>query len=250
VDRRIQGAGTPPDDWPAWMGAQAQPRPLLEPAANARLVVVAPHPDDEVLMCGGLLRRHLGRGGRALVIAATDGEASHRGVHDMPPDALRRIRRHESLQGLALLGLGANDVSRLALPDGGIDANSHRLCRRLMALLSRGDWVVTTWRLDGHPDHEATGEVSAKACATVGCRLLEAPVWMWHWGRPGQAGIPWHRLHALDLDPAEALAKRHALDAHQSQLTPRGEHLPPVLDTSIVQRSAWPHEYFFTDEAA
>ena len=77
--RRIVGEGTPAREWMAWAGLEALP--WVEPEAlvpeGGRAVIVAPHPDDEVLGTGGLLAR-LGRLGRELrLVAVTDGTASH-----------------------------------------------------------------------------------------------------------------------------------------------------------------------------
>ena len=74
--RRIAGAATAESDWQSWL-------PLLHPpaldwaalvAGAQRLVVVAPHPDDELLACGGALAMQAVRGGHSLVIGVTDGE--------------------------------------------------------------------------------------------------------------------------------------------------------------------------------
>ena len=56
-ERVIQGQGTPEAVWRPWLRAQPfAPMPKTALLGEARrLVVVAPHPDDEVLACGGLL---------------------------------------------------------------------------------------------------------------------------------------------------------------------------------------------------
>ncbi|MDB5892518.1 MAG: hypothetical protein JWQ88_49, partial [Rhodoferax sp.] len=148
---------------------------------GARLVVVAPHPDDEVLAAGGLISRHAAGGGECLVVAVTDGEASHPGSAIWTPAELARMRRAESNDGLRALGLRRAEIARLGLADGGVLAHRTQLAAGLALVLRPSDVVVTTWRLDGHPDHEATGETTADVCDHLGCRLLEAPVWMWHW---------------------------------------------------------------------
>ena len=78
-----------------------------------------------------------------------------------------------------------------------------------------------------------------------GCNLVEAPVWMWHWGNPDDSRIPWHRLRSLPLDPATQQQKQDALAAHASQLGARGLTTGPVLGPAIVTRSRRSNEYFF-----
>ena len=78
-DNPIRGPGTSLAQWQASRALQAVPTitaQLLLPH-DGRLVVVAPHPDDEVLMCGGLLSRFAGQEEQLLQVSVTDGEGSH-----------------------------------------------------------------------------------------------------------------------------------------------------------------------------
>lgn len=248
LSRRIEGGGTAEVDWQAWPGLASARRLSLNEwlPQGVRLVVVAPHPDDEVLACGGLLASHAARGGAGLVVAVTDGEASHAGSTTWTPAELARTRRAESSAGLQTLGLRRGDIARFGLPDGRVERHLSKLVSGLHLILQPTDVVVSTWRLDGHPDHEATGRAVATVCARTGCRFMEAPVWMWHWAEPGDPRLPWHRLMAFDLDDAAVAAKRQALTAHASQLAPRDGVEPwPVLGPAILERAARRSEFFF-----
>jgi LmbE family N-acetylglucosaminyl deacetylase len=254
-ERRIEGAGTPEPVWRAWLDRQHLPRMQLDALLppEARAVVVAPHPDDEVLGCGALLAAHLARGGATLLLALTDGEASHGPGTGEAHRALAATRRAEQEEGLARLGAlpGAAardrlhlDVFRWAIPDGSLGAHADALAARLARLLEPDDVVITTWRLDGHPDHEAAGHACAEAAARSGCRLIEAPVWAWHWARPADPRVPWHRMRGF-APAREALARKlDAIGAHASQLAARGADLGPVLNAGILDRAQREVEYF------
>ncbi len=248
--RRIEGGGTPETAWIGWPGLTRVPlRPLDHwVAADQRLVVVAPHPDDEILAGGALASLHAQRGGRVRVVAVTDGEASHRGDPGWTASRLAIERRNESAEGLVrLLGV-VPEVVRLGLADAAVAARGDELSRRLQQILEPSDCVVTTWRLDGHPDHEATGSAAASACAAVGCLLIEAPVWMWHWAQPDDARVPWAHLAGVAIPPATIARRRLAIAAHASQLGPRGSE-GPVLTTGILDRLERRVEYFFVGES-
>ena len=247
ASRLIHGAGTPEATWLQWRGLRRAPLLSLDRClpAQRRLVVVAPHPDDEVLSCGGLLQMQAARGGAVLVVAVTDGEASHRGSGHWTASRLAPVRRLESTNGLAQLGIPFSRVTRLGLPDGAVQHLRPQLVDALTQLLRPTDLVVTTWRLDGHPDHEAVGEAAAQACANVGCRLVEAPVWMWHWCVPGDLAVPWARLRGVRLTELAQQRKARALAAHRSQLTPRDAGKEPVLGAEIQRRARRSTEYFF-----
>lgn len=243
----IRGEGTSEHEWQSWAGLSAldafMPSQWLP--ASSRLVVVAPHPDDEILACGGLLAWQASRGGECLVLAVTDGEASH-GVPDPKAGArLAAARRAESAAGLLQLGLSDDRVGRLALPDGEVSLHLEALAAHLRRLLRPGDRVISTWREDGHPDHEATALATAAACRDRGCALLEAPVWMWHWAAPGDDRVPWRRLHRFALPQDIRARKVTALSAHLTQLTSRSPDEPAVLGPAIIERNARACEYFF-----
>lgn len=243
----IQGEATGDLTWRRWLaGIRCHELSVPDWLPNsARLVVVAPHPDDEILSSAGLISKHAAQGGRVLIVGVTDGEASHAGSPSINKDDLAEVRRNERLLGLRLLGLSPSAVLTLGLADGQAHREGAVLFKRLASLLQQGDVVVSTWEHDGHPDHETSGQVARKACAALGCAFLAAPVWMWHWANPGDARVPWHRLRGLPLSAATASLKQAALATHRSQLSPRSADLGPVLGNAIIQRAAWCTEYYF-----
>lgn len=251
-ERRIEGAGTPDQLWQEWGGLATLPAVSageLVPSGpdRARAVIVAPHPDDEVLACGGLLQLLAGLGREVLLVAVTDGDASHPGSTLWPQERLRRERPAESARAMAALGWPQPAWQRLQLPDGGVAPHAEALRAMLEALLRPGDTVLATWRLDGHPDHEACGWASAGAASNCGARLVEMPVWGWHWAAPGDARVPWHRARRLDL-PAEVLARKRAAAAcFASQLQPDpSTGQGPIVAPASLQRLLHPYEIYFS----
>ena len=245
--RAIPAEGTPEALWNAWPGLDAVELVPIEKWMHpmARLVVVAPHPDDEILACGGLMALHARRGGKSVVVAVTDGEASHGESRPWCAARLAETRRAERLRGLERLGCAEAEVHRLGLADGQVASHGETLQSELSKIMQWGDIVVATWRLDGHPDHEACGRAAARACAEVRCRLLEAPVWMWHWSRPADPRVPWQRLVGLQL-PREAVSRKcRAVESHASQLLARSAVQGPVLGPTMLDRLNRRTEYFF-----
>ena len=251
AERVIRANLTPEAQWRDWLALRGTAPLDTERwiGTDRRLVVVAPHPDDEVIAAGGLLSQHANLGRRCHVIAVTDGEASHEGCAPHVRAMLAQRRRDESERGLAQLDVSAEAVTRLGLPDGKVTAHAGRLREALQPLLQADDIVVTTWRLDGHPDHDATGEATAEVCDAIGATLVEAPVWMWHWSQPGDPRVPWHRLRPLPLSAPAHGRKISALAEHASQLCVRqqadGSRQGAVLDAAILRRVARRSEYFF-----
>jgi LmbE family N-acetylglucosaminyl deacetylase len=107
---------------------QMQPLPL---EGVRRLLVLAPHCDDETLGCAGLIQQVLKRGAEARVVLATNGDGflfatmeEFRRVYPSHGDFRRmgEIRQQESLAALALLGVAGERVSFLGYPDRGSPA--------------------------------------------------------------------------------------------------------------------------------
>jgi LmbE family N-acetylglucosaminyl deacetylase len=108
-------------------------RPRVRPAAftvpaGTRLLVIAPHPDDEVLGAGGLMQRVVATGGTVRVVYLTDGDAYPEGVereahvNSPRPDDFRaygRTREREAQTALAAMP-GQYGTTFLNFPDGGL----------------------------------------------------------------------------------------------------------------------------------
>src|ERR1700759_4483419 len=70
-------------------------------------VILAPHPDDESLGCGGLIATCAAAGRPPLVVILTDGAGSHPHSRMFPPDRLRACRAREVRTAVGMLGLEA-----------------------------------------------------------------------------------------------------------------------------------------------
>lgn len=247
-DRAIEGLGTSEMQWRACTHlatTRIRRADDLVPV-GCRAVVVAPHPDDEVLAVGGLLTQ-LGKLRRELLlVAVTDGTGSHVDSTEWPPERLARERPRESHAAWQQLGLHHVEALRLGLPDGGVTTMRDHLSDRLTALLRANDVVFTTWRLDGHPDHEATGDACAAATARTGATLIEVPVWAWHWAHARDARLPWSRALRIPLDDDALTRKKAAVQAFTSQLLPDpSTGAGPILRSTTVERAARNFEIVF-----
>jgi LmbE family N-acetylglucosaminyl deacetylase len=249
-ERMIEGSGTAAAAWQgdaALAGVKRVGIAELAPP-SARVVIVAPHPDDEILACGGLLQLLDTR--PALLVAVTDGDASHPGSSAWPPERLRAERPQETLAALACLGIAQPQVLRLAIPDGGVTAAEARLTKRLAELLSPNDVVITTWRYDGHPDHEATARACLAAAAQCGAHTLEVPVWGWHWSAPQDGAMPLAHARKLALPDTVLARKRAAMACFRSQLLPDASRgAAPIVPPHALERILMPFELYFHDPA-
>lgn len=213
-----RASGTPAGIWEA--SARFADLPGLA-LPTGRTVVVAAHPDDETLGAGGLLHRLAEAGRPADVVVVTDGAGSHAGSATLAPEDLAPMRARELAAGVAVLSPGST-VTALGFPDGGTREHRDAVAAALRAAVGDAPLavLVAPWRGDGHRDHRVVGEVCAELAAETGARLLEYPVWLWHWATPDHADVPWDHLRALPLDDRDLTAKRRALAQHVTQTQP------------------------------
>ena len=109
VPHPIDAPGTDEGTWAAWPGLGALPDARTAAMAGVTsAVVVAAHPDDEVLGAGGLISVLAAAGARLRLVAVTDGEGSHRGRAD--PAMLATRRTAETAAALSALGAGTAEV--------------------------------------------------------------------------------------------------------------------------------------------
>jgi LmbE family N-acetylglucosaminyl deacetylase len=226
----IDMPGTDERSWAAWPWLSTLPRAGLARLAGVRsAVIVAAHPDDEVLGAGGLISMLAASRARLRLVAVTDGERSHRG--HASPAALARRRTAETAAALRALGARTAEVIRLQLPDSGLAAREDQLTAALVPLLAGFDLCLAPWDRDMHPDHEAAGR--AARLAGSGQRY-HYPVWMWHWARPADPRVPWDRALRVPLPPRAAGRKRAAIRCFASQTEDRGHGLGPVLSPGMI----------------
>ena len=130
--------------------------PIRPPDAVRRLgrtVVLAPHPDDESLGCGGLLALLAQAGCQPHVVVVTDGAQSHPGSAAYPPARLRALREEEAREAARHLGC---TIGFLRQPDCGLPSPGHPafdgVARRLAEAISapRAN-EARAWRLDVSP---------------------------------------------------------------------------------------------------
>ena len=179
------------------------------------LLVVAPHPDDEVIGAGGLIHamRQLGRHVR--VVVASDGAASHPGSKLFRPAALAALRRTESITALASLGVARDDIHFCDFPDGQSvrwASDPHGVARMASAVHGRFDLVCLPSEHDDHPDHRMTRDL-ARRFMTGGGLNLSYCVWPTACSRADTRTVAEHAL-----SPESHAAKRTALRAYRSQL--------------------------------
>lgn len=187
---------------------------------HRRVIVFAPHPDDEVIGAFSLLTRFRAA---CFMVFVTDGAPVKLGKNRAP---LQRRRRRESNQVAALLRIPTGHVIRLGIPDQGTTFQLPRLIMVAAKLLRelRPDIVIIPAYEGGHPDHDSTAFSVHQAAYLIekGAPLL-IEMCLYH-GNNGQFAISQFLQYcgALDcltvkLSTSERYLKQVAFTVYRSQ---------------------------------
>jgi len=203
------------------METLVMPHEAASTIAARSVLVLAPHPDDEAIGCGGAIALHVRDGLPVRVVVVTDGAEQG--------DATRET---ESRRAAEVLGYG--EPRFLRLPDRGL-AYGEDLVRHVGELLGEADLVYVPGLQEMHPDHRALALATAEAMRRRGgdARLLQYEV-----------GVPLMPNLLLDITPVhEQKQAAIACFASQLQVRPYDEYaaalnrfraysLPPTVEAA------------------
>jgi len=248
-DRVISGEGTSKFRWLEAFKKQPLDGLNLQLFQSKRVVIVAPHPDDEVLGCGGLMQQLVKENCHIIIVAVSNGTQSHPHSTKYSPDQLNDLRPQETLA--ALDSLGVSDHSEriaLNLMDGQIHLQTHQLNQALSRIVQPEDILICSYEFDGHPDHEAVGktvQVFAKAHQLLCLHVL---IWAWHWAEPLDPRIDWSKAKAYALTENQLIKKHQALMQFKTQIeADESTGNSAVLSSSAISRLLMPYEVYLSD---
>jgi LmbE family N-acetylglucosaminyl deacetylase len=236
---------------------EALPFRDISTVARKRVVIIAPHPDDETLGCGGAIALLCQYNYDVSVLVISDGTLSHPNSQKYPAPALQSLREQETLDALSILGVNQKAVTFLRLKDGSVPTltasdfqKAKVLCRNyLQAVIP--ETIFIPWRADPHSDHRATWQLIQAALLDSDMKLkcMEYPIW--DWDVQQQRQVPSLRQvlgWRLNIRPVLHL-KKQAIAAYKSQLgqviddDPSGFCLTPELLTNFKR----PWEVYFEE---
>jgi LmbE family N-acetylglucosaminyl deacetylase len=165
------------------------PPKVIETFDEMRVLVLAPHMDDEVVGCGGTLRRHALSGARITVVFLTDGRGSDphlakrfQGAELRAAEQALSARRRQEAAAAGRV-LGYDDLVFLDRPDGALTPDD-ALVREVAGLIEqrRPQVIYFPCALELHPDHWQASRLVARLAdadlsptlAAASCRAYEA----------------------------------------------------------------------------
>lgn len=209
-----------------------------------KVLVVAPHPDDEVLGCSGLIQRLLSEGKRVDVVILSGGGKSHAGCCKIEESMLIESRRNLSRKAAGILGLPLESLHFLNYPDGSIafDCVETEKLKGLIDSLQPAA-IFIPHKGEGWSDHLEAGNIVRKLIGEKSSiALYEYCVWFWYYN---VWNIDWKNVFVLKMTKMEHSHKNEAIDTYIHPKAPCGNPWSGVLPLVFVWANRWRKELYF-----
>jgi len=189
-----------------------------------RYLVIAPHPDDEVFGCGGIMHKLVSQGKDVQVIILTKGEA----LYEKPAigiDAVITKRREMALNAADILGLKPNHYTFLDWGDGKLrEIQNNENCKNaLLSIIKKmNPEVILTPHIKESEDHIHTSEFVSNMVRDNGLsiKIFYYCVWVFRDSSPYK--LEWKKSYKLRLNKKERAIKYKAVDAYVNPVDENG----------------------------
>ena len=191
-------------------------------------VVIAPHPDDESLGCGGTIALLKKAAKPVKIIFVSDGSMSHPNSKKYPVNKLIKLRQQEAIRAAEILGVPKTDCIFLLLKDsllpGNFDPGFTSAVNLVATQLQKlqPSTILLPWKNDPHKDHRACWQMVNAALQQCGLQalLFHYLIWFWERGKLGKNDPLLKKINWRKVDISEVVKnKEAAIAAHGSQVT-------------------------------
>ncbi len=216
---------------------------------RTRILIIAPHPDDETFGCAGLITQKIQSGADVSILFLTNGEKS---LSTVPEMKLIQMRRASAINAVKLLGVSENNIQWMDLPDGNIprlgtpkfDTIRDYLLKIIQML--QVEEVYATHYLDGWSDHIAAYELAIEALKKSEQAIDLYLYWVWAWyylGIKQIPSLPWNKTFLLPIQSVFDI-KLKALGVYYDAKTSTGEVYMGKLPIMFLKAFEWPYEVY------
>jgi len=222
-----------------------------------KIIVFAPHPDDETVGCGGAIAKRISQGYDVLIVVMTDGRHafSHSlGIHSDPSPEEVKMKRREEIKGvMKIYGLPEENLILLDFEDRKLQENAEEAEEIVAQILekNRPEEIYFPAKQDYHKDHKATNRIVKNSIRKLGLPTTKYQYIVSH--RFSRIGPIYNDLlepfkHTIFMDISEFLRlKEQALRAYMSEISiiSKTQKRPIVEDHEQYLR---PYEEFYFEK--
>lgn len=210
---------------------------------SGKIIIIAPHPDDEALGCGGLIARLCAEKNPPHIAVLTGGGGSLRGRSDISETEVANARRELTLDSAKQFGLPEENIHFLDFQDGDIGACPEKEMSRLRQLINNlnPDNILVPHNSEGWPDHLAARDIGIEL-APEKAAIWEYCVWMWYYN---VWNLDWKNAAVLSMSDTEHSTKLRAVNAYVKPVAPCGAPWSGVLPKPFLKANRSKSELYF-----
>jgi len=223
----------------------------------SKILIVAPHPDDEALGCGGLISSLVSEGKEVQILFLSSGESAHSACCNVESEVIISIREKSALNAGSVLGIPSSNINFLKLSDGSIPNKYNKAHEDAANKLYQ---YITAWDpdsifcphpLDIMPDHISSAEIVRSAVD----KLTHKPtiyyycIWFWIYAPIHLfMRLDWNRSFYADISEYSE-KKQFAIESHlnSGDTAPCGDPWGSKLPNDLLKTTVFKRELFFTD---
>lgn len=214
-------------------------------------LILAPHPDDEVFGCAGLIQRMLSEGKRVDVVILTGGEGAYpQELTDR--ETLIEQRKQLTLNAAKQIGLPQEQIYFLQWADGQLDKAliSSEKIKELTGLVTKikPEAIFSPHSFEGWSDHLATSQLADSIIHSHNSRVKNYKYNVWTWYSMPYNKLPqmgWKQSFVLQMNKKEYQRKLDAIDEYIRTLTSFGKPYSGDLPGLFVKANRWRKELYF-----
>jgi len=220
-----------------------------------KLLVIAPHPDDETIGAGGLIAMHRARSMPVSVVFLTSGEASNRRCCEIDPAIVATRRQNQAQEAMARLGVSQDALYWMELTDSNIPDRKNPAFNQVVEALAwiiqheSPDEILCPHPEDGWQDHENAYHIVDESSRRIGndTRIFNYFIWA-PYNLPKQKWDDFRQHHWRKLDILPVLKdKRAALDCYfKGELAPCGSSWAGRLPWALINQAKGRYEFFIS----
>lgn len=210
---------------------------------DSQTLILAPHPDDEIFGCAGLILQLVSQGKPPHIVIMTGGGASHKECCDVASSDVIAARRELTLKAAKELGLSHDYIHFLDFEDGRIGNRPETEVEKLKNIIAtlKPKTLLVPHNGEGWPDHLAVRTLGLDL-AYESTSIYEYCVWMWYYR---QKNLDWHNASKLKMSKTEHLKKHKAIANYISAYAPCGNPWVGVLPKLFIKANSTDTELYF-----
>ncbi len=215
-DQRIESLSPPKIAWPP----------------SGHIVLISPHPDDELLAAGATLATASDQGTLITILGVTNGELSHPYLNESERKELGKRREIETISAYQTAGIQAERIA-LSAPDGFVSQHIKEIQKKIEQILQQNTICITPWEGDGHPDHQACALAAKEICSKNKVPLFASPIWSWNWDNPEDPAFPFLEAFSFRFDADIKRRKQKGINCYTSQIQSEDGYRPVLPPTFL-----------------